>query len=392
MKKNRFKTILYVSLDSFFTSVEKALHPELRNQPIIISNHIKPNSLVACSSYEARNLGINKAMALSQAYDIAPQAKFIEGSFEQYQLFSQQFFKILSQYSNKVEPISLDEAYIDISGFEDKWISPEQAANDIRNEIYSELEITSSIGIASNKICARIACQSKKPNAITYVPWGQEKEFISNLPTKYLPAIGSRTEAALKSFDVHTIGQLANMPQTQLVHTFGDNGLQIWKMANALDDREVYSAGIKKSITRSNSFEFATNDQNLIFNSLLDQIKIICNSLKSQKKNGKVLSIRITFDSYRIKTKRKSFNMPLNNFNDLAPLANQMLNEILPLNAKIITVSATVHDLLSYESSQNVFEKSFFKIKKIQNAIDILSNKFGFESTHQLKSSSPATY
>ncbi|XOU94666.1 MAG: Y-family DNA polymerase [Candidatus Kerfeldbacteria bacterium] len=402
MKKNKFsskggsgyagKTILYISLDSFFTSVEKALHPELRNQPVIISNNIKPNSLVACSSYEARNLGINKIMTLSKAYEIAPQAKYIAGSFEQYELFSQQFFKIISQYSKKIEPISLDEAYIDISGFEEKWISPEQAANDIRNKLYSELEITSSVGIASNKICARIACQSQKPNAITYVPWGQEKEFISGLPIKYLPAIGPRTEIALKSLNIHTIGHLANMPQAQLVQTFGNNGLQIWKMANALDDREVYSVGIKKSITRSNSFEFATNDQNLIFDSLLDQIKIICNSLKSQKKTGNVLSIKITFNKHSIKTKRKQFNMPLNNYNDLAPLANQLLNEILPLSTKIISVSATIHDLLSYEPIQSIFEKSFFKIKKIQNAIDILSNKFGFKSAYQLKPSNPVTY
>ncbi len=392
MKKNKFKTIFYISLDSFFTSVEKALHPELKNEPLVISNKINPESLVACSSYEARNLGINKIMTLSKAYQIAPQVKFMAGSFKQYQLFSQQFFKILSNYSQKIEPISLDEAYIDITSFEDRWISPEQAANDIRNEIYSELEITSSVGIASNKICARIASQSKKPNAITYVPWGQEKKFISNIPIKYLPAIGPRAEIALQSLDIYTIGHLAIMSQEQLIQTFGQNGLQIWKMANALDNREVLTTGLKKSITKSNSFEFATNDQNLIFNSLIDQIKIICQSLKVQRKNGTILSIRITFDNYQIKTKRKTFNVPLNNINDLAPLANQLLNEILPLNKKIISVSATIHNLSSYTDTPNIFDRSFFKIKKIQTAINNISNKFGFEAAYQLKSNSPANY
>lgn len=381
-KRQRIRTIMHVDLDAFFASVEEALHPELKGKPLIIGGDPKTRGVVACPNYAARKLGVKTAMPLYQAYRLAPQATFLKGSFGQYEKFSEQFFKILSRFTDKIEPLSLDEAYLDLTGFEHLWISPEYAAHKIKEYIYRELEIIASIGIASNKVCAKVASELKKPAAVVYVPWGRERAFLAPLPLGRLPGIGPRTEAVLKNLGIETIDQLATIPQHLLIQSFGVNGLSLWQLANGLDNREVTTPGQAQSISRSTTFEFDTHDYSFVRSMLCYLLERVCQNLREENKQGQTVFVKIRYDNFQTRTHQKSLLRASNLERECYPVAERLLRDVFPKTKKVRLVGVGVANLRRQSSQQNLFEYSFFKLKKIQEAMDKIRNRFGFGSIY----------
>ena len=383
MKKHkRIRTIMHIDLDAFFASVEEALHPELQGQPVIIGGDLRTRGVVACPNYKARKLGVKTAMPLYQAYKIAPQATFLKGSFGHYEKFSEEFFKILSRFTDKIEPLSLDEAYIDMTGFENLWISPEYTAHKIKEYIYKELEITASVGIASNKVCAKVASRLQKPDAVVYVPWGKEREFLAPLPIGQLPGIGPRTESFLKNIGINTIGQLAKISQYLLIQSFGIHGLSLWQMANGLDSREVITPGQTKSISRSTTFEFDTHDYSFVRSTMYYLLERVCKNLRDENKQGQTIFVKIRDDDFKTRTHQKTILKFSNLEREFYPIAEQLLEDLFPKHKKVRLVGIGVANLKRQSNQQNLFEYSFFKLKKIQEAIDNIRNRFGFSSIY----------
>lgn len=376
------RTIMHIDLDAFFASVETALHPELRGQPVIIGGDPHTRGVVACPNYEARALGVKTAMPLYQAYRLAPQAVFLKGSFGHYEKFSEEFFRILSRFTDKIEPLSLDEAYIDMTGFEHLWISPEYAAHKIKEYIFRELEITASVGIATNKVCAKVASEIKKPDAVVYVPWGKEREFLAPLPVRRLPGIGPRTEAVLNTIGIETIGQLATVPQHLLIQSFGVNGLSLWQLANGLDNRVVSTPGQAQSISRSTTFEFDTHDYSFVQSMCYYLLERVCKDLRAEDKQGQTVFVKIRYDDFRMKTHQRKLLKASHHERELYPIAEQLLRDVFPKSQKVRLIGVGIADLRRRSNQQNLFEYSFFKLKKIQEAIDKIRNRFGFGSIY----------
>lgn len=200
------RRIIHIDIDAFFVSVEQVQNPELQGKPVVVGGKPERRGMVAAASYEARHFGLHSGMPLSTAYHFCPQAIFIEGKFARYREASQRFIAILADFSPYLEPVSLDEAYLDATGFESIYSSIYQMAVAIKQRVKNELGLCASTGIASGKIVAKVASELSKPDGLLEVAEGNECSFLAPLPVARLPGIGKKTERILDGLGIKIIG------------------------------------------------------------------------------------------------------------------------------------------------------------------------------------------
>jgi DNA polymerase-4 len=201
------RRIMHIDLDAFFVSVEQVADPSLKGKPVVVGGRPQGRGVVAAASYEARAFGLHSGMPLVTASRLCPQAIFIQGSFPKYRDASQKFMAILADFSPYLEPMGLDEAYLDATGFESIHGSIRQMALKIKQRVKKELGINASVGIAGGKVVAKVASEMSKPDGLLEVEAGKERAFLTPLPIAKLPGIGQKTEPKLKSLGIDTIGQ-----------------------------------------------------------------------------------------------------------------------------------------------------------------------------------------
>lgn len=281
MDNNKYPTILHIDIDAFFASVEEALCPALKGKAVIVGGLPNERGVVSCPNYEARQLGVKTAMPLAKAYALAPKAVFIRGSHHTYEKYSRRFIEILRDFSPVIRAVSLDEAYLDANGCLHFWnFDPSSLAAAVKRAVFEELNITVSIGVASNKVCAKIASDYSKqiaraemekrkeigpPNGLLIVPLGVEKQFLAPLPVSVIPGIGRRTAETLEALGIHTVNRLANTDKESLKKIFGTLGTYLHEAANGKGERGFSddSRGAK-SISRSTTFASDSNDAEFI--------------------------------------------------------------------------------------------------------------------------------
>lgn len=246
-------------MDAFFVSVERVRDESLLGRPVVVGGR-GMRGVVASASYEARPYGITAGMPLAQARRLCPEAAFLEGRFGHYQEVSRRLIDLLYSLTPDVEVSGIDEAYLDMTGFELLYGSPLATARRLKEQIRSELRVTASVGIASSKLVAKIASDFDKPDGLWLVPPGEEMSFLAPLPVARLPGVGPQTEKALDSLGVETIGQLARLPLPLLRRLFGRSGLTLHHHAQGLDDSSIEPPAEAKSISRSTTFERDTLD------------------------------------------------------------------------------------------------------------------------------------
>lgn len=377
-KTNQFRTIAYVSLDAFFASVERALHPELRDRPVVVCGNPHTRNIVACPSYDGRLAGVRTGMTIPEARHRLPRAHFVEGSFYQYEQFSREFYAILSRFTDHIEPVSLDEAYLELIGFESRYISAEMVAYEIQKTIARELEISASIGIASNKVTARAAAKAYKPRQVTNVPWGHEPEFLSPLSVTNLPTVGPRTAEVLGEYGVATIGDLADKPHTFIDEIFGEQSRWLWTIAHGIDNRPVVTPGRTKTITRSYTFPFATQDETLIHKHVDELVDAACTAIRTTQQIGSVLQIGMTTHWGEYKTKQLTISQPTNSTHQLINDAHALLNTLRTRSSVVTRLTVRIAQLERQSRYAPVFTVSFRKLHKIKTAIETVQRQFGF--------------
>ncbi len=304
-------TILHVDLDAFFAAVEQRDRPELRGKPVIVGgSDPTARGVVSAASYEARRYGVHSAMPLRTAYALCPQGVFVPVDGRRYQIASREVMAILRRFTPLVEPISIDEAFLDVTGSRALFGDGPTIASTIKATIREEVGLTASVGVAATKLVAKVASDLRKPDGLVVVPPGEEAAFLAPLPISRLWGVGEKTAEALREYGVTTIGDLAALPDVVLVRRFGKHGASLAARAKGIDADPVGDHDPAKSIGHEHTFDVDTSDRELIERTLLAMAEGVASRLRSAGLRAGTIHVKIRDSSFRTITRQRTLAMP----------------------------------------------------------------------------------
>ena len=373
------RTIMHIDLDAFFVSVEQALNPELQGKPVVVGGRPAGRGVVASASYQARAFGLHAGMPLITACRLCPRAIFIEGSFPKYRDASQRFMAILADFSPYLEPVSLDEAYLDATGFESVYGSIHQMAVAIKQRIKDELGLCASVGIASCKVVAKIAAELSKPDGLLEVSAGKEHSFLAPLPIAKLPGIGRKSERILNGLGIHTIGKLSIMPPTALKSHFGASGELLHRFANAIDDRQVELPSAAKSISRETTFGKDTQDRSLLKATLRYLSERVGSELRQQGKPARCITLKLRYADFTTITRRHTLSQTSDSDQTIFDTGLKLLNRARAQEKQPVRlIGIGVSNLVEPGKQLDMLDTSAQRQEQLNRAIDRIRKKYGF--------------
>ena len=320
------RKIIHIDMDAFYASVELKDRPELKDLPVVISSH-HPRAVIAAASYPARKFGLRSAISMSQAKKLCPQVLVIEPNFEKYRAVSTQIHQIFQCYTHIIEPLSLDEAYLDVTENLKNIPSATEVAIQIRHDIFQVTGLTASAGVAPNKFLAKIASDWHKPNGICVIKPSQVQNFIQHLALKKIPGVGKVTQEKLKALQLETLGDLQQLDEAILIQHFGKYGQQLYLYAQGIDERPVQTERERRQISKETTF-----DDDLILTAchnywpkLIDQVWA---SLEKKKLSARGVSAKLKLKNFQVLQHSKSFKQPLENKQQLEDVLQQLLIEM----------------------------------------------------------------
>ena len=371
--------IMHIDLDAFFVSVEQTENPELKGKPVVVGGKPDRRGVVASASYEARAFGLHAGMPLTTAYRLCPQATFIEGSFPKYRSASQRFIAILTNFSPYLEPVSLDEAYLDVTGFESIYGSIYQMAVAIKQRIKDELGLYASVGIASCKVVAKIASELSKPDGLLEVATGEERSFLSPLPITKLPGIGKKTERILSGLGINIIGELSIMPLGALKSHFGVSGEILHRYANGIDDRKVEPPAEAKSISQETTFGKDTRDHSLLKATLRYLGERIGSQLRQQGKQARCVTLKLRYADFTTITRCHTLRQGSDSDQTIFDIGVELLKKALPQEKQPIRlIGIGVSNLTEPGRQLDMLDSSAQRLEQLNKAIDRMRKKYGF--------------
>lgn len=317
------RKIIHIDMDAFYASVELLERPELKHLPVVISSH-HPRAVIAAASYPARVFGLRSAMSMGQARKLCPQLIVIEPHFEKYHDISQQVHQIFQQYTALIEPLSLDEAYLDVTENLKQLSSATEVAMHIREDIFKTTGLTASAGVAPNKFLAKVASDWHKPNGICVIKPHQVQDFIQHLPLKKIPGVGKVMQEKLKTLQLETLGDLQQVEEAVLMHHFGKYGKQLFLYAQGIDERPVQTERKRQQISKETTFD---QDFNLaqcapFWHDLLERVWL---NLEKKQLHARGVSVKLKLKNFHVLQHSKSFKQPLNSKQELEHILHYLL-------------------------------------------------------------------
>ena len=312
----QMRRILHIDMDAFFSSVEQKRHPELVGKPVVIGGDGDPTKrgVVSTASYEARKFGIHSAMPLKTAHQLCPNAIFLPVDYEEYSRVSKKFKAILREFTPILEDVGIDEAFLDISSIDN---TSEEIAKEIKKRIKEETDLNCSIGIAPNKLLAKIASDLDKPDGLTIIIEEDIEKRIWPLPVRKLWGVGPKTEGYLKEkIGIQTVGELAALPLERLIEEFGQSyGSYLYEASRGIDGSELVTHWEPKSISRETTFQTDIDNWQLIAKNLVELIQDVIVSMKEEGYRGRTVTVKVRFTDFKTYTRAKT----LDQFTDSEP-------------------------------------------------------------------------
>ena len=299
---NTEREILHLDMDAFYASVEVLDDTSLQGKPVIVGGGMK-RGVVAAASYEARKFGVHSSIPMAKARRLCAHGVFLPVRMERYKEVSDRVFGIFRRYTPLVEPVSLDEAFLDITASVRLFGPPEEIARKIRAEVRAETGLTVSAGVASSKFVAKIASDMNKPDGLTVVPRGKEQEFLGPLQVGRLWGVGEATRSALAEMGVQTIGDLAGVPEEAVVRKLGKHGAHLHRLAHGIDDREVEPEREIKSMGREETFDEDLLEILDLRRQLLDIATRTAARLRSHGLRGRTITLKVKYSDFRLVTR-----------------------------------------------------------------------------------------
>jgi DNA polymerase-4 len=302
------RRILHIDMDAFFSAVEQKRRPELVGKPVVVGGEGDPTKrgVVSTASYEARKFGIHSAMPLRTAYRLCPDAVFLPVDYEEYSRVSEEVKAILREFGSDIEDVGIDEAFLDISSINK---SAEEIAEEIRKRIKDKTGLTCSIGIAPNKLLAKIASDIQKPEGLTILTEDDIRSRIWPLSVRKLWGVGPKTEASLKEKGVQTIGDLASLSLDRLIEEFGQSyGNYLYEASKGIDESPLVTHWEPKSISRETTFQRDADNWQFIAKTLADLTREVVTGMKEEGYQGRTVTVKIRFNDFKTYTRAKTLS------------------------------------------------------------------------------------
>lgn len=337
------RTILHVDLDAFFAAVEQRDRPELRGQPVIVGGGGPGDrGVVSAASYEARRFGVHSAMPLRTAGRLCPQGVFLPVDGRRYQAESRRVMAILRRFTPLVQPVSIDEAFLDVTASRALFGDGEAIARAIRAAVRDEVGLTASVGVAATKLVAKVASDLRKPDGLVVVPPGGEAAFLAPLPISRLWGVGARTAAALAEYGVATIGDLAALPADTLERRLGKHGASLVARARGIDPDPVVTGESAKSIGHEHTFDADTADRDTIERTLLGMADGVAGRLRSSGVRAATITLKLRDASFATITRQTSLAAPTDLTEPIFAAALSLLRrELRGQRVRLIGVTAS---------------------------------------------------
>jgi DNA polymerase-4 len=379
------RTIIHIDLDAFFCAVEELRDPSLRRKPFAVGGTPEGRGVVASCSYAARKFGIHSAMPMSRALRLCPDLKIVRHHFRDYIDLSDKVREVMNTYSQLVQPISIDEAFIDIS-HEDR--PGHEVARQLQAEIRDHLQLPASLGVASNKLVAKVATNVGKasvktdgyPYAIQVVPFGEEARFLAPLPTDALWGVGPKTAERLAQFGIHTIDDIAKYPVRELARLFGQNGTDLHRRAQGIDDSPVHVSHETKSVSHEETFGKDTDDGNVLRETLAYQSVSISKQLRKLEMYGSTVKLKLRWPDFTTVSRQKTLTEPTDNAELIEQAGLELLSahwhpgrRVRLIGLGVSKLSPPSHQIKLWDWNPKQFEKQ----ERLDHALQTLQARYG---------------
>ncbi len=371
------RVIIHLDLDAFFVAVERLDDPALIGVPVIVGGRPEARGVVASASYEARRYGVHSAMPTAQALRLCPQAVLVAGHRGRYAALSDRVMALLGEYTPLLEPISIDEAFLDVTGTEAHYGPPAELAAAIQTRIQRELGLSASLGVASNKLVAKIASDLRKPHGITVVPPGEEAVFLAPLPIRKLWGVGEVTGRELARLGVSTIGELAALSVESLRAHFGAaHGEGLWRAAHGMDDSPVTPEHEAKSLSREETFASDTADGFTLRRELLRLSEQVAYRLRRHNLRGRTIGLKLRYADFSTLTRQAT--LPEETDSGPAIYAQALaLFEAAWDRQPVRLVGVGVSGLTQMGRQLRLFEQESQRQAQLETALDRIRAKYG---------------
>ena len=348
---------MHVDLDAFYAAVEEREHPEYKGKPIVVGADPKQGQgrgVVSTCNYEARRFGIRSGMPISKAWRLNKTAIFLPVNHELYGEVSSRVMQILRNHADKFEQVSIDEAFLDVSGKMKCFEEARKLAESIKDEILDKEKLTCSVGIGPNKLVAKIASDFQKPNGLTVVEENHVKDFLAPLPVDRLPGIGRKTAQRMNMLGVRTIGELASSNVPTLREEFGVSGIAFHQMAQGIDRSDVIEEYAPRSFSREHTFEEDTSDERTVFQTVDGLLEEVTRKTKENGFNFKTLTIKIRYHDFETHTHSRTMSLSSVSLDSSRQTAHELVNPFLSSKKKIRLIGIRTSNLVSQRRQETL--------------------------------------
>ena len=385
--------IMHVDMDAFFASIEQLDHPEYKGHPVIVGG-LSSRGVVATCSYEARKFGVHSAMPISRAKKLCPDGIYVYPRMDRYKEVSHQIFSIMKEFTPYIEPLSIDEAFLEVSGMSTMYSGPKALGRAIKDRVFEETGLIISAGLAPNKSLAKLASDLDKPDGLVVIPYGREKEILAPLPIKRIWGVGPRTEKILKTGGFHLMRHIQALPdERSLIPIVGNQARRIWELANGIDERPVETDRKIQSIGAEETYEEDLTDGSAIELEFRYFANRLSKRLRKRNLLGHTVSIKVRYDDFTTVSRQKRLDTPSDHEHVFFETALLLWNKLMqdktskqlkgvtfmdppgPIRLLGLTVSGLDEDVPMqdslFESPKNETEN------KLAGVLDSLESKFG---------------
>ena len=375
----RGRKILHLDMDAFYASIEQRDNPSLKGRPVIVGGEAEKRGVVSAASYEARAFGVHSAMPTSQARRLCPQGVFLPVRMDRYRGVSGLIFEIFREYTPLIEPLSLDESFLDVTGCESLFGPAPEIARTIKKKILAQTELTASAGIAPNKFLAKIASDWRKPDGLVEIKPEEVGAFLENLPVSKLWGVGKATEEVLQGMGIFRVGQLARFPREAIEKKMGNFGLELLALARGEDDRPVVSGEEAKSLSQEQTFTPDLQERQIMEQILLDQAEQVGWELRKQKLKGLTVHLKVRYPDFTLITRSQTLSAPTDAGMEIYRTAVKLLDKTEALSRKARLLGVGISNLRRREApfQRGLFDAYREKEEKSLEAVDKIWDKFG---------------